>query len=196
MNTWNLFKREVFELFATVFVPGGIAICPYVFVARLYYPGAVEVWENNQVVLFGVLVTLATTTGLIVESVGSWVESSLWDNIIKRKRNGSHLEQWWQYLKLKMDIEPVGQRYLRTRVMAMKFDLGLGLAIPIALGGLFWLQLLTNMMRWLSFGGISVLLLTLCGYLLWDSYKCAVLLGEIRQCILEAFDQAEIEDSG
>ena len=56
------------------------------------------------------------------------------------QRKDEHLDQrwteWYSYLRLAFRVEPVGQRYLRTLVLRLKFELNASLALVIAGCGL------------------------------------------------------------
>lgn len=182
----DLFKKEAFDQVAITFIPGSVATLPYAFVLWAYFPEMATAWKNNTVTLTLVAVVGPLTAGLIIESLGGWVESHVWDRVIRKFVDPSHLKQWDKYLKLRMDTEPIGQRYLRTKVMAMKFELGLAIALPIGWAGFAWFRTLKPVIASCPFLYLTSLPLALFVYLLWDSYQTAKILAKVRQLIIEA----------
>jgi hypothetical protein len=180
----DVLKNEVFGRFVTTFIPGSLSVFPYAFVLFSYFPVLGQIWAGNWLAISAAFVTVAIANGLIIESLGGWVESEVWDKVLDKK-DKEHLKRWEKYLRLRTDAEVVGQSYLSTRVMFMKFDLGVAIATPIAWFGFLWLQLKHELMCWPAFFVLSSVLGVLVIYLLWDSYKCAELLGRVRQLLIE-----------
>jgi len=185
VDSSNLFKREAFEQVVVTLVPGFIVVFPYSFVLWSYFPCLGLVWQSNSLILSIIGFILAIAIGLILETFGGWIESHVWDKIIQRFIDREHLMQWEKYLQLSMNPEPIGQHYLRTKVMFMKFDLGISLAIVIGWIGFAWLQTLKKFITTLSFCLLSLILLLLVIYLLWDSYQCAKILNKVRRLLIE-----------
>ena len=77
------------------------------------------------------------TAGLIVEELGARIESHF-DQVVKHRAGYErHLEEWFDYLRLAFEREPIGHRYLRTLVLRLKFELGMAVAsVPFAFGAL------------------------------------------------------------
>lgn len=188
MNSSDLFKKEAFEQVVVTLVPGLIAVLPYSFVLWAYFPCLASVWEKSSVALSLLGLVVAVTTGLILETFGGWIESHVWDRIIQRFVDPDHLVRWEKYLQLTMDPEPVGQRYLRTKVMVMKFELGVALAMVVGWIGLAWLQALKPVISGRSFCLMSLVMLAIVTYLLWDSYESAKILAKVRRLIIEALE--------
>jgi len=119
--------------------------------------------------------------GLLVEDIGSRIESRLFDKHLSGKPKFSrHHEDWNRYLRLTFSIEPVGQRYLRTILLRFKFEVGTAVALLLSSPGLF----LTGLtFRW------SLLWFSLCVALafgLMFEARCShELLSEVRHEILE-----------
>ena len=78
------------------------------------------------------------TCGLIAEDWGARIERYFDERLTKEVAYKHHIEEWFDYLRLAFDKEPVGHRYLRTLVLRLKFELGMTVAsVPVALGTFF-----------------------------------------------------------
>jgi hypothetical protein len=95
------------------------------------YPGAATVIFLLVIVAFG----------LTTEELGSRIEDHF-DNALKKCAGyEGHRKEWFDYLRLAFNKEPIGHRYLRSLVLRLKFELGMAVAsVPCALGTL-WLPI-------------------------------------------------------
>lgn len=135
---FSAFGSEVFRPLATIVIPGATAISVW-FVALLQrYKVFRDLVAPNHTEAILVLILVSIAVGLLVEDVGSRVESRCFDKLIVRKPEFvDHEKEWYEYLRLAFKIEPVGQRYLRTIVLRLKFELGTLVALALATPGLF-----------------------------------------------------------
>ncbi len=182
------FKTEVLRPIITLVAPGIIACGPFALILGHYVPAVKEFWTvhpNAFAVLLG-LVVLAV--GFVIEDIGSFVESHVWDSILA-KRNPAHLKDWKRYLKLQLNDELVGQRYLRTKLVQLKFELAMSPALLVFWIGLMWLNGIHQF--WACVATILVSLTVFVGvaYLLYESWKTAGVLSETRAFIPEAVDE-------
>lgn len=83
------------------------------------------------------LVLAMTLVGLVLEDMGARVETR-WD-ARKDKQNGSHVDNWYAYLRTAFKADPIGRRYVRTLVLRLKFELGIAFAVLSAGVGILWL---------------------------------------------------------
>jgi hypothetical protein len=181
----SAFKSELFRPLATLVVPGGVAIGPYVLVAGYYFPGIVSFWKEHPSAFVAVLVICIVAVGLIVEDLGAFIERDFWDSKLARE-NGDHSDHWEQYLKLRLNDEIVGQRYLRTLLTRMKFELAMVPAFFFFWCGLLWLNRLYDLWRPSRFVLLSGVLLILTIYLLLESYRSASVMSATRTLIVQA----------
>jgi hypothetical protein len=134
------FQSEVFHPMATLVVPGFFAISA----------GAVAVWQRFPIIPTwaeqhsGVATTTAVlivlTCGLVTEDVGARFEDFFDKQLKKKPGFERHHEEWFEYLRIAFDKEPVGHRYLKKLVLRLKFELGMTVAaVPFA-GGALCLQ--------------------------------------------------------
>jgi len=185
----SAFKSELFRPLATLVVPGGVAIGPYVLVAGYYFPGVTLFWRDHPSAFVAILVICIVAVGLIVEDLGAFIERDFWDSKLA-KDNEDHSDHWEQYLKLRLNDEIVGQRYLRTLLTRMKFELAMVPAFFFFWCGLLWLNRLYDLWRPSRFALLSGVLLILTIYLLLESYRSASVMSTTRTLIVQAVAQS------
>ena len=185
MDFTSAFKSEVFRPLVTLVVPGSTALGPYIIVTGYYIPRVRVFWEEHPWAFVAIVVVCILTCGLILEDIGTWVERQ-WDKLLESK-NGDHIKTWYEYLKLELDDEIIGQRYLRIILTWMKFELAMAPAL-ISLGvGLIWIHNLYDI--WHGGRGVylaCIFLVCLTAFLLYESYMSATILGMVRKTIVEA----------
>lgn len=120
--------------------------------------------------------------GLILENWGSRLET-LWDRCLSK--NGDHRQTWDAYLSLKLKDEIVGQRYLRTVLLRMKFELAMVPGLACGMAGFLWLNRVQRFWpfreRWLWIGGFIFVV-----YFAWESFDSAKLMGATRRIVVLA----------
>lgn len=179
------FKTEVLRPVTTLIVPGTIAVGPFVLILGDYVPAIANFW-NDHPSAFSVLIVLAIlAAGFIIDDLGAEIEVLAWDRLLC-KNDKSHNKNWSEYLKLQLNDELVGQRYLRTKFTQLKFELAMGPSLVIFWAGLLWLQVLHKMWSAIGFALVTLLLFMGAGYLLWESWRTAQVLSKTRKLILEA----------
>ena len=192
LSMGEFFKREVFRPFATLIVPGVITVFPYATQLLYTYPD-IQTFAHANVgasVVIGVIFALAV--GLILEDVGAKIEV-LWDSILdKQKANvrkaDEHTDIWRRYLALTFKDEPVGQNYLRTIVIRLKFELGMVVAIPFSWLGFLWLHQTIELWTNRSFIIASLLAAGTLLYLIYESYESASTLGKTRKLLVDRYE--------
>ena len=190
----EFFKREVFRPFVTLFVPGGIAILPYVVQLLFTFPDLSKFAQSNPGASLVVFLMFAIAAGLVIEDVGARIEFEGWDRLLDRAKEGKraqgeHTMIWERYLQLTFPTDPVGQHYLRTVLIRLKFELGMIVAIPISWAGFLWLHLTIEMWTWIGFlvgSGISLVVLI---YLVYESYGSAKTLGRVRSVLVAHYGE-------
>jgi hypothetical protein len=188
MDFISAFKSELFRPLATLVVPGGIALGPYVLIAGYYFPGIVSFWKDHPSAFVAILVICIVAVGLIVEDLGAFIERDFWDSKLARE-NENHAAHWEQYLKLRLQDEVVGQRYLRTILTRMKFELAMVPAFFFFWCGLLWLNRLYHLWRPSRFALLSGVLLIITIYLLLESFRSASVMSTTRTLVIQAVAQ-------
>lgn len=165
-------KSELLRPLATLILPGGIAVTPYFILLRVMFGPFSKLVTDNPTQTLALATAAALFVGLVLEDAGSGIESK-WDKPI-------HKDTWNEYLRLAFKVEPIGQKYIRSLVLRLKFELGSFVALCVAgpgvvalffyhtgrfcltptipmatvfvLVGLVWLSLLVFLHRWADSG--------------------------------------------
>jgi hypothetical protein len=185
----SAFKSELFRPLATLVVPGGVAVGPYVLVAGYYFPGVAFFWRDHPSAFVAIIVICIVAVGLIVEDLGAFIERDFWDSKLA-KDNEDHSDHWELYLQLRLNDEIVGQRYLRTLLTRMKFELAMVPAFFFFWCGLLWLNRLYSLWRPSRFALLSGVVLVLTIYLLLESFRSASVMSQTRTLIIQAVAQS------
>jgi hypothetical protein len=176
-------RSEVVRPLVTVIAPGAVAAAPYFVQARRLAPGLRAYLEAHRTVGFLTAALAVLAAGLILESVGSLWEAKVIDRWLA-KRYPALFEDWYNYLRLTFVPEPVGQRYLRTVTLHLKFEIAMMPALLFALVGLNWVN---GDLGVLSSKGVSVISLIMAAfifYFAWESFNSALVLAKTRFALL------------
>lgn len=184
MDIMSNLRADVFRSVVTIIIPGATATSPFVGVLVFRFP-RLGLWLHENPTVSGVLLLLvATAAGQILETLGAWIESGLWDQRL-RKKNPTHLEEWRVYLRLAFKVEPIGQQYLRTLTLGLKFELNFGLGLLLFIVGIIWCNCLTKFLSCGEMTAVAIVILVLGVYLLWESKDSCKLLADVRHEILK-----------
>jgi hypothetical protein len=179
---FGAFNSEFFKPLATLLLPGLMAFLPWaVVICKVSWIHGFA--ASNHAEVIGALVLVCTFVGLVLEDIGSRLENCLYRRTCKMEESGcfSLEKDWFPYLRVVYDKEPIGQRYLRTLVLRLKFELGCVSAIPFALLGLWWTPLtLCERLAW-TFG-----LAALGAYMLLEASSSTRALARLRLELLAA----------
>ncbi|MFN0108456.1 MAG: hypothetical protein ACKVZH_06340 [Blastocatellia bacterium] len=186
-------KSEVIQPLATLVVPGCVAVGPYILVAKHHIPKIVEFWEKYPSAFTVIVLVIVIALGMLLEDIGTYIESRFWDKRLS-KRDPDHDDSWDKYLKLKTKDEYVGQRYLRTILVRMKFELAMVPSTILCCLGLSWVNKIYHVWHW--FGGylfITVVLLAIAGYLFYESRNSAEVLAKTRKKLIQAIQEEKAQ---
>src|ERR1700723_1510607 len=120
------FAAEIFRPVVTLLIPGFWAMTPWTISMFLHYPTTWTFACAHREGCGLVYVVVATAFGMIFEDLGARLEKFFFERRTKDYSN------WFAYLALAPEREPIGLRYIRAVVLRMKFELGMGLAGFIA----------------------------------------------------------------
>jgi hypothetical protein len=156
-------QSEVFHPIATLVVPGFFAISTSAVAVSQRFPIISKLAEQHSGVATTTAILIALTCGLVSEDLGGRLEQFFDQRLTKEVGYEGHIEEWFKYLRIAFDKEPVGQRYLRTLVLRLKFELGMTIAsVPFAVGalclrapcwwriGIFWFALIAFAFFWVE----------------------------------------------
>ena len=131
------FQSEVFHPIATLVVPGFFAISTAAVAVWQRFPIIAKWAEQHSGVATTTAILIVLTCGLVSEDLGARLEQ-FFDQRLKHEAGyEKHYEEWFKYLRIAFDKEPVGHRYLKTLVLRLKFELGMTIAsVPFAIGAL------------------------------------------------------------
>lgn len=194
MDLTGTLKNEIFRPLTTTVVPGVVAVTPYVFLVLATVPGAHGFRTENPEASAVLIGTAVLAAGLIIEDVGSVIEFRFCEALLKRnlKRKDPLVDldaQWNRYLRLRVQDELVGQRFLRTLLLRLKFELSMAPALVASLVGLWWIQVLLAPLGWRETTVVSILGVSLIAYLLYEAYRSVETLRETREEIIAAIEE-------
>lgn len=170
-----------------IIVPGAFALAPWFVWLSIATNGTTSVFVTDHAIAAAWISGAIVLMGLVLENLGSMVESQVFDRILERL-TGNHYEYWRRYLLLSFKIEPIGQHYLRTRVLRLKFELGMISAIPIALFG--WLALNSRHQVpgvhpcWLTLGATAALI-----WFIVEAYANSRGLSKLRKDLVDQYSR-------
>jgi len=176
------FRAEVFRPVMTLLVPGATALAPYALVVRQQNPNISGFFERHPLLATAILLVAVLALGFVLEDIGSRIET-FWDRRLQRKNN-SHIDEWYRYLMLAFTSEPIGQRYLRTLTLRLKFELHFGVALLVMLPGYWWLDTIVHLWTLAGFRWFAGATLVLAVYLLLESATTVGLLAGLRHELL------------
>ena len=179
MDISSAFKSEVFRPTVTVLVPGIVALGPYIAISLHDFPQLRRFWDAHEPTFVAVILLLVLAVGMVLENLGALVEGHLWDGMIQ-KRTKCQRSDWYKYLSLVLKDEPIGQRYLRTVTLKLKFELAMIFALPICALGLRWFEKRANVFGVSEFRMLAAVLLGLAVYCVFESYQSAKVLSKVR----------------
>lgn len=193
MEVTSAFKSEVFRPIVTLVIPGAIATAPYILVAANYFPQVMTFWNEHPSAFVAVLVITVLAVGLVLENLGSFLEWNVFDEILDRK-DQNHKSNWEEYLKLWLNDEIIGQRYLRQSLTRLKFELSMVPALFFFFCGLLWTNRLYQLWRTSRFIWLSCVILIVAILMLIEAYRSARNLARTRELIIEASNARAEED--
>ena len=184
MDLISAFKSELFRPLATVIAPGTVAVTPWALTFLAHNHAVVTYAEKYVGASAFFFIVLTTIAGFLLENIGARIEK-LWDSILSKSKD-NHNELWNEYLRLKTKDEIVGQRYLRTIVTRMKFELAIAPALFVCVAGLFALNI--ERQYWTVGGLLAVVfpLIAIAVYLLFESFTSAKTCARARDQVIKA----------
>jgi hypothetical protein len=181
-------KLDVNRIILELFVPGIFSVFPFFILFINKVPSVNKYFSNSDGMATIALFILSITVGLILEDIGSNIEVYILD-CINLKKFPNHKIEWERYLELNIakNSNLIAQRYLRTILLRMKFELSFGVSLLIMSRGLFLLQNETNFFDKNTFiYSCLIFPLALSIFMFWESWSSSVLLINTRRKIINA----------
>ncbi len=183
-------KAEVLRPLVAVLIPGLFASAPYVAIACLRY-STVERILGSPLGGFLICLVVGIFVGMIMENLGSRLEHEIWSPKIKKlepwKVSTPELDlQWRQYLQLNIKDEIVGQRYLKTILTRLKFELAMVPSIFCFAIGVVIYDLYTGTEKCIVVLAVLGIAAVLMAYFIWEARESIQLLASIRKDIIDA----------
>lgn len=208
MDVESVLKDQFFKPLVRTIIPGVIASAPFVEIVCLSFPGVSAFRNSQSLAFFGLVGLVATAVGLILEDVGSRIESHFDECYPTEKpskkgrsraiielankitegaecpKKAEHESAWWRYLLLPDAKRAHADNYLESIVLRLKFELSMAPALLLSSGGLGLLFLVAGHSYWWLLS-LAVPIGLGC-YLAFESRKSWLLLHTIRVKVLAA----------
>lgn len=126
MDLTSTVRSETLPAVGSMLVPGAVAAAPYVALAWGPPHNLKLFVDANQGISTAAAALLIVSVGLLVESLGSYVEYHAVDRCHDNRER--MLNEWEEYLQIAWTTEPIGQHYLRKVLTIFKFELNLCVA--------------------------------------------------------------------
>jgi hypothetical protein len=178
----SAFGSEIFRPLVTLLLPGALSLSTWTIVAITKNATVGQLVQKSRSESIALLVVLTLFMGLVCEELGSHLEE-IFDRI-RTRRNGTHKANWHRYLRLAFRVEPVGQHYLRTILLRLKFELGCLFGLIPAMIGIWFTDISPWARSWWFVGGLF-----LAAFFLYEAWASHELLGEIRVDILKGISE-------
>lgn len=183
-------KGELFRPLTTVLVPGVVAVAPFAAMAFKRFP-QLEPLFTSTLGMGTLILFMGVLFGMLMEDFGSRIEIYLWRWF---SGNDERDKDWAMYLQLKTKDEIIGQRYLKTVHMRLKFELSMIPALVVfGVGANMYNHYYGNVaqdhMMW-----ASILLAVLVVYLIYESNSSIVVLANTRKHVIAACRTSTAEE--
>jgi hypothetical protein len=177
------FRSEVFRPITGLLIPGLVACLPWTLLAAHYFPAIEDYRDKHELVYLTIVGLIVIGIGFVLEDLGTELELLIDSRLIDGKHPDLYAV-WYEYLALKFDIEPVGQRYLRTVLLRLKFELATAVAVIICYGGLVWLCIAKGLLSWVPLALLGLGFTALAIFLGHQAYKGAEVLANVRRVLV------------
>jgi hypothetical protein len=174
------FQSEVFHPIATLVVPGFFSVSTLATAVWQRHPSVQKFAEGHSGLSTTIALLVVLTVGLITEDLGARLEHVFDERLSRKVGYELHEKEWFDYLRIAFDREPIGQRYLRTLVLRLKFELGMAIAaVPFAIGAMY---LQTSCLARTLVVGIALVALV---YFLAEAKSSNKTLSDLRRELLK-----------
>lgn len=184
MTPEGTLKSEIYRPFVSVVIPGVFASAPYVLASVVSYSAIYEIAVDAPLLAWFAYSVIVVFAGMIMEDIGGRIEQIIdwWLD----KKDPERKVQWRTYLKLRMEAEYVGQRYLRGLVTRLYFELAM---LPSLVVFVLGVALMTSVRPDFETGATKamfVLVPILMLFLFFEAVRSIKVIGSIRCAMIEA----------
>ena len=92
MDLTSVLRDEIFRPAVTLVCPGGLAIMPYVALGLFEFPWVWLFLESHLGYFTAVYIVASILAGLVLDSMGAWLENLLDENRMQQKGYEEHLK--------------------------------------------------------------------------------------------------------
>jgi hypothetical protein len=160
-------RTDALPVIATVIAPGAFASSSYAWAVLSSAPDLRAFLDQHEAIAVAAALLLWVVAGFLIESLGSYVEVYAIDR--RRPDHRQQLKNWWRYLRIAWEKEPIGQRYLRRLLVSFKFELNMCVAALTATAGVVWLRVIGRLRS--STTAVAIVVLCVVGYVLFRAAK-------------------------
>lgn len=203
MDPLKNIKFDVNRILLQLFIPGIFAAVPFFLIAINGNDSCREYFSKSEGMSTTILIILALTIGLILEDLGSLIE--YWFDKKNKNKYSKKItesppstprdtdEEWKKYLQLQSSEETdrIAQKYLRTILVRLKFEISFCVSLFLMVIGLIILniQICFIAIFWKFLIVCLVIPLSVAAYLFWEAKNSTELLIKVRKWILEVEDK-------
>lgn len=187
MQVFENIKFDVNHFLIGLFIPGVFAVTPFLLVIFEIFPETRQYLMESEGLLVLVIFTTSVAAGLILEDFGSNIEIVF--DYFNKVNYPDHKDDWEKYLGLNIPINTnsVAQRYLRTLLVRMKFELSFFGSFVVARLGLHQLNVLTAFTDNIpNFWFYNLIYFGLLFFILHEAHSSSKLLIKTRKIIINS----------
>jgi hypothetical protein len=199
LNSLFKFYAEIYRPITTWFFPGLIATCPWFLIFR-EMPWIRGFVGRNPSVSYAIAFVFCLAAGHLLENLGAIYETKVLDPRPVHNNKAvisSEIKEneWWDYLATTFEIDPIGQRYLRSKFLGMKLELSLAMALLVGTLnlGIYFMVRPDILLQFLVVGSrlhtilivFSFIVPCLIWYLLWEAGNSSDVLAKIRHILVD-----------
>lgn len=185
MDLSSTFRAEAYRPVVTIVLPATTASLPYGFIVIFEYPHLYTFIHDHPAISTILALLIILAVGLVLENLGSLIEAHVLERWLGDSTRAH--EVWYRYLGMSYEIEPIGQRYLRTITVRLKFELSFAVALSISAIGCLCARYVGTYVAPLWLYIVFVVLIV---YLMWEAKNSASLLRRLRCELVNRYDQS------
>jgi hypothetical protein len=193
MDPTSAVRTDAVPVLATVIAPGAVLSTPYLWALLASTPPLAGYLDRHEAIAITSAMLIWIVAGFAVESIGSYVEVYGIDR--PRRDHAQMLENWWRYLRVAWNREPIGQHYLRRLLVSFKFELNMCVAAAGSAPGVLALGVMGRI-REFTAACIIVVLVVAAAALFRAATDTAVVLADVRSRLILGVGEPAFDTNG